>query len=133
MAFMKPEWGLRAWPVEVVTLDRVVSDQRLGRVDLVKVDTEGAEADVLGGMRRTLHRDRPVIFCEVLPGRHTEEALEAILRPLDYRYYLLTPEGPNPMQRIRAHHTWLNWLFASLEATCRPPLGKRGMAADPLG
>lgn len=56
LAFMKPEWGRRAWPVEVVTLDGVVSDQRLTRVELMKADTEGAEADVLGGMQRTLHR-----------------------------------------------------------------------------
>lgn len=45
-------------------------------------------------MWNSLHRHRPVIFCEVLPDRGTTEALEALLAPLGYRYHILSCDGP---------------------------------------
>jgi len=110
-AMMRPEWGLCSWPVEVRALDHLASGEGLVRVDLLKIDVEGTEPDVLRGMPETLRRDRPVIFAEVLPGARTEDALEALLEPERYHYYLLTPEGPHARRRIRAHDTWFNWLF----------------------
>jgi hypothetical protein len=69
-----------------------------------------------------------VIFAEVLPGARTEEALEALLEPERYHYYLLTPKGPHARRRIRAHDTWFNWLFTSQDSDevldmCRRPGG----------
>lgn len=40
--------------LEVVTLDDYIAAQRIGRVALLKIDTEGMELDVLDGARRTL-------------------------------------------------------------------------------
>jgi len=77
--------------------------------------TEGTEPQVLEGMQDTLRRDRPVVFCEVLPARGTEEALEAVFDSLGYRNYLLRGDGPKLMDRIRADGTWLNWLFGPTE------------------
>lgn len=54
--------------VRVSTLDRVVADERLPRVDVVKVDVEGAEVEVLRGARRTLERFRPLLLVELNPS-----------------------------------------------------------------
>ena len=109
--FMKPEWGIRSRVVSVVMLDEFVAGADLATVDLVKLDTEGTEPQVLEGMRNTLHRHTPVIFCEVLPDRGTEEALEAVFRALGYRYYLLRGDGPRLMGRILPDARWWNWAF----------------------
>lgn len=98
--------------VEVITLDRFVRERKIGRLDLLKIDTESTEPQVLRGMADTLRRDRPDIVCEVLKGRASVEKLEAILRPLGYRYYLLCPTGPLERDRIEGHPTWLNYLFS---------------------
>jgi FkbM family methyltransferase len=100
-------------PVPVVTVDRLVRERSIPRVDLVKIDTESTEPDVLQGMRETIARDRPWIVCEVLKGRGAEERLAPMLEPYGYRFYLLTSEGPLPKNRIEGHPQWLNYLFGA--------------------
>lgn len=95
----------------MVMLDELVAGADLATVDLVKLDTEGTEPQVLEGMRDTLRRHRPVIFCEVLPDRGTEEALEAVFDSLRYRYYLLRGDGPRLMGRIFPDGRWRNRAF----------------------
>lgn len=54
-------------PVEGTTLDAMTSN--LSKVDFIKVDTEGAEFDMLGGMTRTLDKFHPILVIEVNAGR----------------------------------------------------------------
>ena len=51
--------------VEVLTLDRVVSDLALTKLDVVKIDVEGAEASVIAGGRQVLKAMRPLILLEI--------------------------------------------------------------------
>ena len=51
--------------VRVQTLDEMVSDARVGRIDFIKVDAEGAERSVLRGARRTLEMYQPVVQLEI--------------------------------------------------------------------
>jgi FkbM family methyltransferase len=101
--------------VPVVRLDDFAQSRELGPVDLVKVDTESTEPDVLRGMEQVLRRDKPDILCEVLVGVGTEGPLEALLRPLGYRYYMLTSAGPQEQHEIRAHSSWRNYMFSTRE------------------
>lgn len=45
-------------------LDDVVADEGLDRVDVVKIDVEGAELSALAGARRTLEEHRPLVLVE---------------------------------------------------------------------
>jgi FkbM family methyltransferase len=54
-----------AEPCGVVTLDDYVEGQRLGQIDFVKVDVEGAERLVIGGFLRSLRRFKPVLTVEL--------------------------------------------------------------------
>ena len=103
--------GLESRRVRVVTLDSFSREAALRQLDLVKVDTESTEPDVLGGMVSVLEQHRPHIICEVLAGRADEGRLEAILRPLGYRFYVLKEGGPAPADHVRAEAPWLNHLF----------------------
>ncbi len=53
--------------VPAIRLDDVIDETR-GPIGLVKADVEGAEPLALGGLERTLRRDRPVVICEFAPG-----------------------------------------------------------------
>ena len=58
---------------DLVSLDSFNFD----RLDVIKLDVEGAEADVLEGARETLSRLKPTIMVEILPetGNVTDEKL----------------------------------------------------------
>ncbi len=112
-SFMAGAPGLTGVDVPLLTIDGFTSDRDLSRVDLVKVDTETTEPSVLRGMRGVLTRDHPAIICEVLKGRAEGAALEAELRPLEYRFFLLTPDGPVGQESIEGHPKFLNYLFTT--------------------
>lgn len=75
-----------AFTVDVDTLDRYAAWHLTAPIDLLKLDTEGTEDRVLAGADRVLREHRPIVFCEVLPGR-IEDALEAIFREHGYRLF----------------------------------------------
>ena len=56
-----------------------IDDLQLARCNLIKIDVEGAEAQVLAGARATIKARRPVLFVE----NNSEEGSEPILRMLD--------------------------------------------------
>jgi len=112
--FMRPTPGLVSSTVSVTTLDRYLANRAIPKVNLVKIDTESTESQVIRGMRNTIERDHPDIFCEVLQGRADTRALEEILGPLGYHYYLLTPAGAVEHDDIEGHPEWLNYLFSTV-------------------
>lgn len=50
--------------VQVETVDRLVVDLGVDRLDLLKIDVEGFEPDVLAGARQTIKRLSPTIYME---------------------------------------------------------------------
>lgn len=112
-----PQGEIKSRKVAVTTVDAHLRRAGVSGVDLVKIDTEGTEPAVLRGMIETLRRDHPAIVCEVMKGFDTEPGLHEILRPLGYRYYLLTEDGPVLRDTIDGqpdgHFEWRNYLFAT--------------------
>lgn len=53
--------------VECVTVDSFVEEQRLDRLDVMKIDVEGSEDDVLAGGERTCRSLRPMLLVEFNP------------------------------------------------------------------
>lgn len=47
--------------VRVTTLDELVKQLKLPRVDYIKMDAEGSELNILGGAIKVLHKDYPVL------------------------------------------------------------------------
>ena len=78
------EFTVRGRPI-----DNVIRELGIERVDLVKVDVEGAELYVLRGARETLQRYHPKIVIEVIPdhlaGMHTTvDELFAFIKGMGY-------------------------------------------------
>lgn len=101
-------------PIEVpsLSLDSYVAQNRIGKVDLIKIDVESGEPAVFEGMRTLLKNDQPILICEVLGS--TEHFLNGFLSGYGYDYYWITP---NRLQKrsVIAHdekYQNLNYLFA---------------------
>jgi len=56
-----------AGTIEMITLDCFISEKRIGKVDLVKIDVEGFEPKVLEGMKKLIEEHNPLIWIEILP------------------------------------------------------------------
>ena len=74
------------------TLDRLVDDLGLSRVDLIKLDVDGHECAVLEGAAETLARYRPTVvleWCPYLLREHGESPgrLVGLLTRHGYRFY----------------------------------------------
>ena len=114
--FMKDGGKLSQTKVKIFQLDKFAAEKGIEKIDLMKIDTESTEPDVLRGALNLLSRNHPDIVCEVLHGRGSERDLQEILRPLGYRFYLLTPEGAVERNQIEGHPEFLNYLFTKLSS-----------------
>jgi FkbM family methyltransferase len=76
--------------VPAVTVDDVVGEQHLGRVDFIKMDIEGGEVDALRGAEETLKRFTPRLAISVYHRAHDlPDIVKLILQACpDYRLYL---------------------------------------------
>jgi len=74
--------------VPVVALDDYVRDQKIARIDAMKIDIEGAELEALQGMEKTFESAAPsVIACELMPSAVSSRAQSAA-RPGDIAAFL---------------------------------------------
>lgn len=83
---------VRKETIDLITIDDFVLKNSINRVDIIKVDTEGAEFLVFEGAKKTLLKDKPSLFFEYNP-----EAVEGfdnnsinlinLLRSFDYSLF----------------------------------------------
>jgi FkbM family methyltransferase len=130
VAGFRPLWKVpERMYVAVFDGDAVLEQLEVGRVAVVKIDVEGGELEVVEGLRKTIGRDRPLIFCEILPlypedphklhfRQPRQERLLADLRQLGYVMYRLLEDGTAvSLTDIEPHGNvkLTNYLFAPVE------------------
>jgi FkbM family methyltransferase len=72
----------RVIDVECVAIDELVSSGRVPPPTVVKIDVEGAELEVVAGMRETIAAHRPAIICEL---HDTHAAFAEAMQACGYR------------------------------------------------
>jgi FkbM family methyltransferase len=83
--------------VTVNTLDRVANELGLERMDFVKIDVEGAEANVVAGARTVLKTMRPVMLLEIndgalrAQGTGSDELLDMLRGGYGYEILVFSP------------------------------------------
>ncbi len=98
-------------PVKPVAIQKTTIDKYLARtatkaVDLVKVDTEGAELEIFRGAHRLLGDLRPLVLCEVLdqstrPWGYPAREIVTRLQAYDYQWFDIRPDGSLVGHRVR--------------------------------
>lgn len=84
------------------TVDSLVRDYRLPKLDWLKVDVEGAEVHVLAGASETLKRFRPAVLVEIHPEftHDVEKAVAGRMEALNYRGEFARGAGINDVWSI---------------------------------
>jgi FkbM family methyltransferase len=101
--------------IEMMQLDHYA--ERLGRVDFIKCDVEGAELLVLRGAQSTLRRFRPKLFLEIDDrwvrsfGWTTADVL-SFLRQIGYSYFYGVD---SPLILLAADRVWTGAVLCSWE------------------
>ena len=80
--------------VECKTIDTIVNDLKLDRVDLIKIDVEGLEKEVIMGSLEIIKRFHPNIICEIFNLKEIED----IVLPLGYK-----------IEQINSNNYFLRW------------------------
>ena len=84
-----PHWNMDIYTVEGKRIDDFLYNEK---IDVVKIDVEGAEGLVLKGMLETIKKSRPVIFMEFSPlslidiSKIAGDELLGMLQNLDYSF-----------------------------------------------
>jgi FkbM family methyltransferase len=86
-----------AGEIPMLRLDDYVAEQRLPRIDLVKLDAEGHELQVLRGSDGLIHHFRPTIVCEAR-GHGDDDGVATLLQNAGYRRRAIPAVGA---QRLR--------------------------------
>jgi FkbM family methyltransferase len=90
--------------IDVTTLDTWIDEHPMNRVDMIKIDIEGAELPCLQGARRTLQRFKPVLIVElqdttaITAGYRATDILD-LLSGLGYSFYRFEAQGPVSFSR----------------------------------
>lgn len=109
---------VRALGCRCITLDGFVNENGIPKVDIVKIDVEGAEHLVLQGMTRILKEMKPDIVCEVLPGRF-QAAAEELLKKYGYKFAwikgkkLVKTDCIDPNLVANSNYRYLNYFFSA--------------------
>ena len=84
---VKEDFGRGSHRVQARPLDNVLAEMGIERVDLIKIDVEGAEYEVLKGLENTLINRSPVLVIEII--RKDQAKVIKYLESLGYRTRLL--------------------------------------------
>jgi len=114
---------LQTLSIEARRLDTYCSKAGVRRIDLIKIDAEGAELRVLKGMGSLLQEWKPDIICEVLGGY--EASLNEFFRGIPYRKFLITQDGLQETSTLRPDQKFRDYYLS-----CAPdwPASFEGLA-----
>ena len=98
------EAGVKKFPdfkfeeeVEVVPLSSFVKDKKIQRINLLKIDVEGAQMEVIKGMLEILNKQKVAgIICEL---NKSDSDLIKMLNEREYRIYRCTNDGDPELLR----------------------------------
>jgi FkbM family methyltransferase len=85
--------------VESLSIDRFAQTEKITRLDLIKMDIEGAEIKALLGMKEVISKYKPKILFEFSPSRYEDseitefESLVKLMKDLRYKFSSLTRNG----------------------------------------
>lgn len=104
----KPTGIYRTEPIELITLDQFFIDQKLSKINFLKIDAECSEIRILKGAQMTLKKYLPGIFIEILPdckGSNYND-IHNFLMTIGYQLYIMVENNILPLSKemIKDYH-----------------------------
>jgi FkbM family methyltransferase len=105
-----PRSRFKVISVAVDTLDCFLQARRIARLDLLKLDIEGAEMLFLNGARQSLASLEPVLIVEAIDdicipwGHRARDVLERLINEFDYDLFAFTDDGRLTPHRLLDHY-----------------------------
>lgn len=81
------DFGKGSRKVKARALDSLLEEIEIGKIDLIKIDVEGAELEVLEGLANTLTKQNPLLVIEIL--KRDEDRVIRYLDSLGYKKELI--------------------------------------------
>jgi len=82
---IKEQFGGKYQKVKGQKLDTIIKNLKIEKVDLIKVDAEGAEPEVLNGASKILSKSHPKIIFESRGRKKHLQEIKKILNSFDYK------------------------------------------------
>ena len=86
--------------VKTTTLSQFINSEKLLKIDLIKIDTEGTEIDILNSGKQIIRSFEPIIICETLFNT-IENELDDFFKELNFEFYNHTPKGLKKVPTIK--------------------------------
>ncbi len=86
---LNPNWrskNQKSINVDVDTLDNYIFNNKIEKIDLMKIDVESTEVEVLLGFKENLKKHNPFIIIEII-NNELGKSIENILERENYKYY----------------------------------------------
>jgi FkbM family methyltransferase len=96
--------------VQAMRFDTYCSKTGIAKVDLIKIDVEGAELEVLTGMGSLLEKWKPDIICEVLEDY--AQPLNEFFGRTAYRKFLISSDGLQETSVLRPHREFRDYYLS---------------------
>ena len=96
--------------VQTIRFDSYCHKNIKGRVDLIKLDVEGAEMSVLRGAGTLFDEWSPDVICEVL--KPFEGELDRFFTSKAYRKFLITDDGLQEKDHLDAHNRYRDYYLS---------------------
>ncbi|MCB4799193.1 FkbM family methyltransferase [Neotamlana laminarinivorans] len=85
--------------VTATTLSEFVTQNKLSKIDLIKMDTEGTEITILKASKETIAKHEPIVICETLYNT-IENELDDFFNSLNYLFFNHTKQGLKEVKTI---------------------------------
>lgn len=121
--------GMELQPTAVMTIDAFCAERRIGKVDFIRMDIEGAELMALAGASGVLDRDRPHVLLEIHPAMlaqrfgGTAEQVVEVFRGRGYRMFALNGDRLEERFEAVTDQPWKDYFFIHPTRAARLPDG----------
>ncbi|MEN3323021.1 FkbM family methyltransferase [Mariniflexile soesokkakense] len=86
--------------VKATTLAKFVETEKINKIDLIKIDTEGTEIDILNSGIEVIKAFEPIVICETLFNT-IENELDDFFNELDFDFFNHTANGLEKVSSIK--------------------------------
>lgn len=106
----------KKFEINTITLDTIIDQEKISKIDLIKIDVETHEPEVLEGYMKYIKRDEPTILIEILTNE-VGERVEEILNKCGIKYLYFNIDEDNGIRKVDKilKSDYFNFLLCSEE------------------